>query len=221
MGLRKLALLSVALSVGSVGCESGNGTGAADWIHTPAPIPIETPAPTPTPTVTPTPIPTPIPTPTQGQLYIGPADLAKYVNKFVDDAKSQGIDVLPDMTNPTLEIQIGSLDSYGASVIGLCETGSGKRRVTLDPDFWNSVSETQRELLAHHELGHCVLYRGHRTTLLTSGAYASVMYPIIMSSSTYTNNYDYYQEELFTYAASSPANGANQEVVHVCDHQLQ
>jgi hypothetical protein len=140
------------------------------------------------------------------------------VLKFVDDAKAQGVDVIPDMDNPKLEIRIASLDAYGASVIGLCETASGRRRVTFDPDFWNRVSETQKELLAHHEFGHCVLYRGHRTTKLESGAYASIMYPTIMGSSTYTSNYAYYQEELFTYGASEPlsegATGGDE--THVC-----
>jgi hypothetical protein len=153
-------------------------------------------------------------------LYTGPAELAKYVQKFIDDGKAQGVDVLSGLSAPKLQIQISSLDSWGSSVIGLCETGTGLRRVTFDPDFWNSVSETQRELLAHHELGHCVLYRPHRTSTLSSGAYASVMYPIIMSSSTYTNNYNYYLNELFTFnAAQGPSTPGEPETptVHVCD----
>jgi hypothetical protein len=175
------------------------------------PIPIEPappgpgPDPTPAPTITPTPGPT-------GRLYIGPDEVEKYVNKFVDDGKIQGVDVVPDMSGPTLEIRIASLDAWGGSVIGLCETGSGKRRVTFDPDFWNSVSDTQRELLAHHELGHCVLYRAHRTATLSGGAYASIMYPVIMGSSMYLGNYDYYQQELFTYGASSPGG----QTTHIC-----
>jgi hypothetical protein len=126
--------------------------------------------------------------------------MAKYVDKFVADALIQDVDVLPDMKNPKLTIQIKSLDAYGSSVIGLCETGGGLRRVTFDPDFWNNVDETQRELVAHHEFGHCILYRAHNSSTLSSGKYASFMYPIIMSNATYTNNYDYYQEELFSTA---------------------
>ncbi|MEK6704184.1 MAG: hypothetical protein AABZ06_00175, partial [Bdellovibrionota bacterium] len=164
------------------------------------------------------PSPSPSPTPTYGQLYTGPAELERYVVKFVDDAKTQETDVLPEMDNPKLDIRLSSLDYYGAYVIGLCESGVSIRRVTLDPDFWDSVSDTQRELLMHHELGHCVLYRGHRSDSLSTGAYASIMYPVIMSSSTYINNYDYYQNELFTWAALSiSARAADREVVHICD----
>ena len=153
-------------------------------------------------------------------LYSGPEELAKYVAKFVDDGKAQGIDVSSEMVGPLLQVRIASLDSYGASVIGLCESSASLRRVTFDPDFWNSVSETQRELLAHHEFGHCVLYRPHRTAILDSGAYASIMYPIIMKSSTYTSNYDYYQNELFQYSAATsiPEDyDPNQILIHVCD----
>lgn len=180
-----------------------------DWIDSPIVTPTETPAPTPTTT--------PSPAPTSGQLFEGPAELTPYVQKFVDDAQIQGVDVLPDMDNPILEIRIASLDAYGSSVIGLCETSGSQRRVTFDPDFWNNVSETQRELLAHHELGHCVLYRAHRTATLSSGAYASIMYPIIMSSSTYQNNYDYYQQELFSYGLSAADVNPNASTVHICN----
>lgn len=162
----------------------------------------------------------PVPTsPTSGTpQYVGPAEVERYLAKFLDDALIQGVDMVPELSSPGLEIRIASLDSYGSSVIGLCETGTALRRVTFDPDFWNSVSETQRELLAHHEFGHCMLYRPHRTSTLSGGAYASIMYPVIMASSTYTANYDYYQQELFT-QASSDANGVDPAMptVHICD----
>jgi hypothetical protein len=150
-------------------------------------------------------------------LYVGPADVEKYVSKFVDDAKAQGVDVTPDMDNPKLIIQFGDLSAYGSSVIGLCESGSNQRTVTFNPSFWNSVDDTQRELLAHHELGHCVLYRPHRSDLLQSGAYASIMYPIIMSNSTYTGNYAYYQQELFGNAGAVQLdeNGKQKKVIYI------
>jgi hypothetical protein len=172
-------------------------------------------SPEPSPSVSPM----PNPDPSGNDLYTGVPELEKYILKFIDDAQIQGVDVLPDMKSPKLEVRIASLDAWGASTIGLCETSGGLRRVTFDPDFWNRVSETQREILAHHELGHCVLYRGHRSATLSSGLYASVMYPIIMGSSTYTGNYDYYQDELFTYGLSASAEEKQLERVHICDER--
>ena len=39
------------------------------------------------------------------------------------------------------------------------------------------------------------------------------MYPIIMGSSTFTNNQDYYLNELYTYNAAS----SSMETTHICD----
>jgi hypothetical protein len=136
------------------------------------------------------------------ELYIGDPAFAPYVEKFVSDAALQGVDLIPEMRADPVVIELGSLDSLGSGVIGLCESGYNGRTVTLDPDFWGRISETQDELLMHHELGHCILYRPHRSALLSSGREASIMNPIIMASSTYLGNYDYYQNELYTYSAA-------------------
>lgn len=208
-----VTILSTIFVLGISACNENNEALTQnvgdDWISEP---PIATPQPDPAATPAPTAPPT-------NQVYIGPAEVEKYVTKFIRDASLQGVEVTAEMDNPKLEIRIASLDSYGSSTIGLCETGSNRRRVTFDPDFWNSVSETQRELLAHHELGHCVLYRGHRSETLSTGKYASIMYPIIMSASTYTSNYAYYQEELFTYDTQGLEDiETNMNTTHVCDH---
>ncbi len=210
MRTRKLYALFIATT--ALGLYACNGTEQAvhvepDWIHNEDPQP--QPTPTPTSTATPPPV---------GKLYTGPDEVAKYVNKFVSDAQAQGVDVTPDMRNPGLVIQIASLDYVESSVVGLCETGTNIRRVTFDPDFWNTASEAQREILAHHELGHCVLYRGHRSDMLSSGVPASMMYPSVLPTSTYQNNYAHYQSELFTYGAmATTADGLLPETVHICD----
>ncbi len=172
------------------------------------PPPSPTPSPDPEPTVSPTPFPV-------ADLYSGPESLAPFVEKFVQDAKSQGLDLLDEMKSNRVRIQIGSLDSLGSGVIGLCETGYGSRTVTLDPDFWNVVSDTQKRLLMHHELGHCILYRPHRSTFLTTGREASIMYPIILSSATYAANEEYYLNELFTWEAAQAASDTPTN--HICD----
>lgn len=213
-------LASVAFTLSVLGLTACNGDSVQgqslgnDWVQD---APIDPPAPRPTPTSTSSPSPTP--TTPVSDLYTGPAEVAKYVERFVEDAKNLGVDVTADMRSPKLSIQIKSLDSYGSSVIGLCETGTNLKRVTFDPDFWNSVSDTQKELLSHHELGHCVLFRGHRTATLSTGAFASIMYPVIMSTATYQNNYKYYLEELFTWSALQVAEvAANQNTTHICNH---
>ncbi len=210
--------------VPSQDANDANDAGDAKDTHDPV-VPENPATPTPAPSASPTPSPSATPTPTDpgladaSSLYVGSSEFEPYVRKFVNDAKSVGVDVASRMDIPTLDIRLASLDSYGSSTIGLCETSGNMRRVTFDPDFWNSVSETQRVLVSHHELGHCVLYRGHRTTTLSTGAYASIMYPTIMSSSTFTKNQAYYLEELFTYnVAGLVSSAVSEEHTHVCDH---
>lgn len=214
-----LMVLSACSGTTSIPGQSDSPVSESIPTSTPTANPTATPSSTPIPSPSPTPTvnPSPSPTPT-AKVYNGPAEVEKYVTKFIADALIQKVDVLPDMKSPMLEIRIASLDAYGSSVIGLCETGGNLRRVTFDPDFWNSVSETQKGLLTHHELGHCVLYRPHRSDLLSSGAYASIMYPIIMSSTTYTKNAAYYLEELFSWNTLQLSGAEKDEVkTHICD----
>jgi hypothetical protein len=233
-GAVALALITLTSSA-LTACNSSNAAKKkieADWIHDtgdddsnpvpqqPAPTPIPDPKPSSSPT--PTPTPTPSPTTPASELYEGDAAFAPYVQKFVADAALQGVDLVAEMKADPVVIQLGSLDYLGSGVIGLCETGYGSRTVTLEPDFWGQISDTQDELLMHHELGHCILYRPHRSALLSTGREASIMNPIIMSSSTYLGNYDYYQNELYTYsAAQSDARVAAPEeggpTQHICD----
>ncbi len=204
------ALVSGAMLSGLSACngnDQGGGNVGNDWVNDKSASPTPTPSTDPSATPSASPTPSPSSSPDASGLYTGPAELEPYVSSFVADGAIQGVDVTPDMGNPKLTIQIASLSSYGSSVIGLCETGTGLRRVTFSPTFWNSASETQRMLLAHHELGHCVLYRAHDSSLLSDGNYASIMYPIIMASSVYNNNSAYYQQELFSTAAGQAAAG--------------
>jgi len=134
-------------------------------------------------------------------LYRGSSDLAPFVEKFVSDGIAQNVNLISSMQSDPVEIRIASLDDYGENVIGLCETRRDGRTVTFDPDFWNGVSDVQKEVLSHHELGHCILFRDHRSGRLESGDYRSIMNPIIMGPTMYQANYEYYLNELYTQPA--------------------
>lgn len=179
-------------------------TPSPDPTVSPEPTPDPTVTPSPDPTVTPSPDPTPDPTPCPSPsvtpepgFYIGDPKFQPFVDKFIADGLIQGVKVVTQ--NPDLKIQFGDLSQYGSGVIGLCERSGSLRRVTINPKFWDSVSKVQQELLMHHELGHCVLYRGHRTDKFDDGVFKSIMYPVIMKSTMYTSKYDYFLNELYTY----------------------
>jgi hypothetical protein len=183
------------------------GCHSEDEIQLPAPSPTPTiPAPSPKPTPTPTPTPEPTPTPPSvDHPYIGPSELQPYVNKFVDYGMKYGRDL--DVSE--IIIQFGNLSKYGSGVIGLCELSTGSNpTVTLNDTWWDKVDDTQRLLLVLHELGHCSLYRMHLNTK-NNNIPVSIMYPLIISSSTYLPRKNEYDKELYT--SSSLKTGANND----------
>jgi len=45
----------------------------------------------------------------------------------------------------------------------------------IDKAFFNQTSELLKEMVIFHELGHCVLFRGHREATYSNGTCASIM----------------------------------------------
>ncbi len=125
------------------------------------------------------------------------------MKKFVADANAVGLNGMALLDGPKLLVKVAKLDAYGSGVIGLCQTGRNSRTVTLDPDFFGQYGEVQDRILAHHEFGHCLLYRPHRSSagVIPDGSghshELSIMYPTIMSTMQYEYHEGYYLEELF------------------------
>lgn len=79
------------------------------------------------------------------------------------------------------------------------------RKIVIDPKDWNDYIKTKedRELLMFHEMGHCVLGKGHNTKYYTKNngpngvSYHSIMYPYHIHGTTYIAHYNYYLTELF------------------------
>lgn len=84
---------------------------------------------------------------------------------------------------PKSDVRFGILEEGTA---GICETWSdGYTRITIDPNYFEEISEEQREELVYHELGHCELGRDHDETLTYKAGVRipeSVMYPYVFSS---------------------------------------
>lgn len=235
--MKKLALiLCLAMAVAVGGCKDENIPPVPDPVPSPSPDPEPTPSPSPEPSPEPSPSPSPEPEPTPEPTPEPPLDVdalfsasdstrakvREYVKKFVEDGLKQNFDTVPLFKNgPKLKIQIASLDYLGSSVVGLCAYSSSHRTVTLDPDFFNtSNSQARNEVLVHHELGHCILDRRHRTAkgyIPPDSTYheLSIMYPSMLSKSTYTFHYEWYQSELYGEAAHVPGQPDYPEV-HIC-----
>jgi Zn-dependent protease with chaperone function len=82
------------------------------------------------------------------------------------------------------------------------EWNSGERNVEVSQPHWNSMSESQKEELIFHELGHCELNLDHDDTYDTNDSCpTSLMNPYVFGNYETTNcyipKYDYYMRQLF------------------------
>jgi len=85
-------------------------------------------------------------------------------------------------------------------IAGTCSyNGHNPNTVTIDLEYWNAASPLRREMVVFHELGHCVLGRGHLETAFANGICATVMNSGTSGCFVAYNsqNRDYYLDELF------------------------
>ena len=94
-------------------------------------------------------------------------DLTDLIAKFNNEAEIRGKKV----NTQNFSIILDAILSKG--YVGLCE--KEQNRVRLDSTFWNKMSIYEKELLLFHELGHCILGRGHLNTSYANGEYKSLM----------------------------------------------
>ena len=136
-------------------------------------------------------------------LKIDPA-FSQYVDRFESTGGKQ---------IKNLEFVFGDtsyLDRPGEfTVYGFCQKGTVQkqkllvtevyeiRKIVINPRIWATLTAADKEQLAFHELGHCVLERGHKNDLI-GGRSASIMHQYHNEvSRSYTASYNYYMKELF------------------------
>jgi hypothetical protein len=124
-------------------------------------------------------------------------ELLPYFSSFENEARKHGININYESANVTAEIQLIN----DGNVAGTCTTnGHDLRHIVIDQSFWNSASNLLREMVVFHELGHCILGRGHTEGSFQNGICRSIMRSGLGSCQDAYNlpNRDYYIEELFT-----------------------
>ena len=87
-------------------------------------------------------------------------------------------------------------DSLPNPVIGRCTLAS--HLIELDVTYWASATDTQREETVTHELGHCILGRGHDNAVNAQGTPVSLMNAYLLRQDIYFYNKVNYLNELFT-----------------------
>lgn len=86
--------------------------------------------------------------------------------------------------------------------VGVCIMYSnGNWEVKVDRNYWREASKESRIGLIFHELGHCILHRGHEEQyIVTPNNYQvpkSLMYPYNFYDIEYSFMWNYYSSELF------------------------
>ena len=85
----------------------------------------------------------------------------------------------------------------GSIILGTCTWGSTPT-IEIDIDDFGRLTETQREALMYHELGHCVLNRTHNDGYIDDSNCAnSIMNRFIINQTCYDTYYVHYINELF------------------------
>lgn len=123
-----------------------------------------------------------------------PGDFVSYAQQF---------EVMGNIKITNLIIQFAPVaqiksDIFGGTVIGYCDVELGTPTISIDKDYWENASNAMKLELLFHEMGHCVLHRGHTSVTLPDGTPASIMNPTIFNEIILTRNYNYYIHELFS-----------------------
>lgn len=95
-----------------------------------------------------------------------------YFEAFENEARLRGKAF--DLKELNIQGVIEDIDVEG--VAGHCRYGSHiDNEVTIDSPFWNRANDLNREFVVFHELGHCVLIRGHEESAHVNGSCTSLM----------------------------------------------
>lgn len=125
-----------------------------------------------------------------------PESLVPHFQSFQKEAEAQGTVI--DYVDASVSAEMTTINQ--GSVAGTCTTnGHDLRHIVIDQKFWNRASHLTREMIVYHELGHCILGRGHREDSFSNGACKSIMRSGTGSClDAYTvANRDYFVAELF------------------------
>lgn len=142
----------------------------------------------------------------------------QYVAKFQTDAKDAGhplqiLNLDIHFGNP---VEAGCKSSTPISVYGCCTMSPGATpTIVISAGRWALGSEVDHERVINHELGHCILNRGHKRDLDDAFHELSVMFPKIERTSEryYVKHRAEFVSELFR-KGGGPINQQTNNSLH-------
>ena len=126
-------------------------------------------------------------------------EMRSYFIEFENEANKRGLNFEAELNQ--LNTKFADIPENG--VAGQCRWHSSQPNlVTIDTPFWNNASQSLREWVMYHELGHCILDRGHSEAQNQNGLCLSIMASGTGNCQSVYNsdNKEYYLDELFSAA---------------------
>jgi hypothetical protein len=95
-----------------------------------------------------------------------------HFTNFEAEAVAHGLDI--DIFSLDINGYIQNIETRGT--LGQCKSYSdGSQQIVVDEQYWNRISNSEREYLVFHELGHCILEREHNDERDENGNCISIM----------------------------------------------
>jgi len=122
-------------------------------------------------------------------------EVLSYMISFHEEAQLRGVDI--NLADAQISVR---LIDIGGETVGRCLTFSNNTKtIELDRNYWDAQEDLGKEFVIYHELGHCLLDRGHLDAANQSGICVSIMHS---SNDLCRNNYntrtrEAYLDELF------------------------
>lgn len=162
------------------------------------------------------------------------AEVDFYKDEFVNLASTYNYTVI----KKTLYSAKKDLRNLPGHILGQCITFDDANLIVVDKTFWATASDFNKRSLIFHELGHCLLGRGHRT-LYYQGPYLnygsrmapywdyvthpnwpiSLMHRSLVTDAKFKGEYDYYIQELFDETNVSEFSVPNKNVIFNCSDE--
>jgi len=135
--------------------------------------------------------------------YNVPPEVEVYVQRFIAEGKARGEDI---KIKRLIVEYVDNLENDGNPIAGQCvKPGAWKPTLRLDSDFVNMSPELQEQLI-FHELGHCILERGHKDSYMENGHFNSIMNSFFWNYIPgQEHKREYYLDELFDKGATEPS----------------
>lgn len=128
-------------------------------------------------------------------IYSIDSEFAPHLEVFKAEAQQRGI---PMNINNLVMRFTKAFDK--SETLAQCQYGTTPT-ILVGLDFWNYSDPKTREQVIFHELGHCILGRGHLDDSVNLGGYniipKSIMSTLLFSTTYYDHNRTYYIDELF------------------------